>query len=240
MLKPLECQSCPLYKISNSFSKVEGNYTIPLLFVGEALGHEEAIDGLPFRPYAQAGSKLKQAIELAGYSREDFAYWNIIGCQPPNNKLTGQWFENGAKNYCYRTHFIYVLDKLKPKVIVTLGNIAFRYLTNQEEISVLDVRGFPFKYGRTRLSSEREWNPIVIPAIHPSFIKKGKEYLTPLLVEDIKKAVRMAKGGVNANDIMIKFIERKVRIPENYKSTEYTYELKEKDDGEGMDDDVPF
>jgi len=231
MLKPSECSKCSLYKIGNSFSKPDGKFRIPLLFVGEALGHEESIDGLPFRPFAQAGSKLKQSIELAGFTREDFLYWNIIACQPPNNKLSGQWYEEGAKNYCYATHFINVINQYKPKVIIALGNIAFRYLTQEENLSVLDVRGYPFPYRRAReADSTGEWNPIVIPSLHPSFIKRGKEYLTPLLVEDIKKGVRMARG-----EGLIKFITNKVRIPENYKSSEYAYEI-----GKEQDDDVPF
>lgn len=235
MLKPPECSKCSLYTISSSFSKVDGKYRIPLLFIGEGLGHEEAIDGLPFRPFAQAGSKLKQSIELAGYGRDDFAYWNIIGCQPPNNKLSGQWYEESAKNYCYATHFIPIINRLKPKVVMAVGNIAFRFLTKEEELSVLDVRGYPFQYKRARdFLSDKEWNPIVIPCIHPSFIKRGKEYLTPLLVEDIKKGVRMAKGE---GGYRIKFIERKGKVPEGYKGMDYAYEIGK--EGE-IDDDVPF
>jgi uracil-DNA glycosylase family 4 len=211
MLKPIECSKCSLYKISNSFSRPDGKFRLPILIVGEGLGHEEAIDSLPFRPKAQAGSKLTQCIKLAGYDRSDFLFWNIIACQPPGNKLSGQWYEESAKNYCYATHFIKILNEYRPKVILALGNIAFQYLTKEESLSVLDVRGFSFPFRRARDGADkRDWNPIVVPGIHPSFIKRGNEELTPLLVEDIRKCVKLSKG-----EGMVKFVVPSKKVMEN-------------------------
>jgi uracil-DNA glycosylase family 4 len=193
MLKPIECSKCSLYKISNSFSRPDGKFRLPILICGEGLGHEEAIDSLPFRPKAQAGSKLNQCIKLAGYDRDDFLFWNIIACQPPGNKLSGQWYEESAKNYCYATHFIKILNEYRPKVILALGNIAFQYLTKEESLSISDIRGYTFPFRRSRDGST-DWNPVVVGSLHPSFIKRGNEHLTPLLIEDIRKCVKLSKG----------------------------------------------
>lgn len=190
MIKPSTCSTCPLYTIGNSFSRPEGKGRTGVIFIGEGLGHEEALDGLPFRPKAQAGSKLEECIRLAGYARDDFLLWNIIACQPPNNRLTGMWYEQRAIQHCSQ-YLRKVIDDFIPpipskrKVILALGNTAFYNLTNSSS-SVLDVRGYPFPC---------KWDSsiTVVSSYHPSYIKRGKAELTPLLVEDIRKCVEIAK-----------------------------------------------
>src|ERR1039458_5799952 len=194
MQKPQSCKGCPLYTLGTSFSHSEGTGRNGVAIIGEALGHEEALDGLPFRPKAQAGSKLQQCIDLAGYSRSDFLLWNIIACQPPNNKLAYEWYEQSAIGHC-TTHFKEVIDKgmQNKKVLLALGNTAFQTLTGTEH-SVLDVRGYPFPYRRYGKEVKGAEDVVVIGSLHPSYIKRGNAQLTPLLVEDIQKAVEYAKG----------------------------------------------
>jgi uracil-DNA glycosylase family 4 len=192
MLKPPTCKPCTLYTIGNSFSKPEGLGRSGVIGIGEALGHEEAIDGLPFRPKAQAGSKLEECIRIAGeslggLSRQDLLLWNVIACQPPDNKLNGKWYAQKAIECCQQ-YLKKVIDGFNPplgkrKVILAFGNIAFQTLTGRFD-SVLDVAGFCYCL---------KWDEVtVIPTYHPSFIKRGNGHLTPLLAEHIKKAVIIA------------------------------------------------
>lgn len=192
MLKPSTCAGCPLVDISQSFSQPEGQGKTGVLIIGEALGFEENIDGLPFRPKAQAGSKLEECIKSAGYTRSDFRLWNIIACQPPGNKLVGQWYEGRAIDSCKQylkkvVEGLEVKENAKRKVILALGNTAFKNLTGNNS-SVLDVMGycFPSKIG---LFPEIY---TVIASLHPSYIKRGNAHLTPLLTEHIRKAVEIA------------------------------------------------
>src|ERR1700704_3843992 len=101
MLKPSSCKPCVLYNIGNSFSESEGTGRLGVAVIGEALGHGEAIDGLPFRPKEQAGSKLNECIRsIPGLSRNDLLLYNIIACQPPDNKLSNVWYEHKAIDTC--------------------------------------------------------------------------------------------------------------------------------------------
>lgn len=185
MQKPVECRGCPLFHSGTSFSRPEGRCSNRVLLVGEALGREEGIDGLPFRPHAEAGSMLERCLKLAHVQRDSFALWNIVGCQPPNNFLEGAPWEFGAINHCSK-HFERVVEQFEPKVIVALGNVAFRTLTGVEGYrrGITESRGFVFesKYG------------YVVPALHPSFLRRGQTKYAITLVHDIKKAINIALG----------------------------------------------
>ena len=214
MIKPPSCRPCFLYSKSNSFSKPYGTCKNGVLVCGEALGHEEAINGYPFNELAQAGSKLEQCFKLAGFQRKDFLLWNVIACQPYGNSLLQYGFQiELAKHHCYETYFKEIINEYKPRCILALGNTAFQYLTNTEH-SVLVVRGFPFRFARSRNAGV---NPLVVGSYHPSYIKRGKGYLTPLLVEDIRKSVQVAKGEAM---ICSEVMERVSRVQGNYSSSE--------------------
>ena len=106
MLKPDSCIPCPLYNISDGFSEPEGQGTNGVVIIGEALGYNEFLDGLPFRPYAQAGSKLEEVFKLVAKetsrpcSRSQFKLYNIVNCHPPGDKLAGASYENEAIRCC--------------------------------------------------------------------------------------------------------------------------------------------
>lgn len=188
MLKPSTCTPCQLYTLGNSFTSTEGKGRSGVIMIGEASGHEESINGTPFVKYAQAGSKLEECIKLNGLVRDDFLITNILRCQPPSNRLVGQWYASGAIAHCnqYLQKVIqeFVPPPGKRKVILALGATAYSTITGRFD-SILDVRGYCFC---------DKWNLeiTVIGSLHPAFIKRGHAHWTSLLVEDIKKAVAIA------------------------------------------------
>lgn len=201
MLKPPECIGCPLHTLGQGFSIPEGLGTAGVAIVGEALGFEEYMDGLPFRPRAQAGSKLEECIKTVAsetinpISRNSFKLWNIIGCKPPGNELKDAPYEAKAIDHC-RVHFERVMQSFVPpnvcgkRVILSLGNIPLKTLTGvtgiaKEKQSISHLRGYV---------SESPYG-LVVPSYHPSFIKRGNLHLTPLLVDDIKRAIGVANGS---------------------------------------------
>lgn len=229
MVKPLTCQPCPLYERSNGFSKPDGTGALGVTIIGEALGHEEYLDGLPFRPKAVAGSMLMEALRIVSeelrqpISREGFRYWNVIACNPPYNKLEGESYAREAIECCDQYFRMVVKDgreiysgnsttndvcslpifnrsvmqegnghirNSKAQVILALGNTALRKVTGvsgdvKKKESITNLRGFVLNglYGQ------------VVSSLHPAFIKRGMEKLTPLLVHDIKRALQVANGS---------------------------------------------
>ena len=185
--RPSECQGCPLNDLASGFSKPEGRGTVPLLIVAEALGEAECKDGLPLRPYAPSGSVIEKAIKDAGYTREQFVLWNVVGCRPPNNELENTWYERGAIEHC-RVHFDAINQTYKPKAILALGNVALAALTglSGKDRTVSSLRGYV-------LWSDR-YNLPVIPTYHPSFVRRGGLKLLWVLRHDLQKAAAIAQG----------------------------------------------
>jgi uracil-DNA glycosylase family 4 len=187
LTKPIECIGCPLENIGRGFSIPEGIGSIPLLICGESLGYNEMLEGLPFRPNAQAGSILHRVINRARINRNSLAFWNMCGCQPPGDKLSGTYYEYSAINHC-RIHFDRVIARYNPKIILALGGLPFKHLTglSGHKLNITDIRGYVFQ-------STRYPNCLVIGSLHPSYIRRNNIHLMPLLMQDLLKAMYIAQ-----------------------------------------------
>jgi uracil-DNA glycosylase len=217
--KPPECFSCPLENIGQGFSTPDGLGTSGVVIIGETLGHDEMIEGKPFRPRAQSGSKLDECIKIAGeelgipLTRNHFLLWNVVACNPPGDRLSGTSYEHAAIRHCEKNfvkvignvatnnnegklHASQLSDKVKStnnnvKVFLALGNIPLRTLSGISGVAS-DKQSISHLRGYP-LHSPKYSIP-VIGGYHPAFIKRGNGYFTPTLVEDIKKAYKISQG----------------------------------------------
>lgn len=186
LLPKSECPvDCPLYGDGLGFSRPEGGGALGVLIVGEALGRNERNDGLPFRPYAEAGSVLERAIRRAGFTRDQFVLWNVVACRPPENELEGKPYEAAAIDNC-RRHFDRVVSTYRPRAILALGNVALRALTDLTDIS--SVRGFVL---------ESRYGIPLVASFHPAFLRRGQMRYFGVLIRDMQLAVSIAKRGFN-------------------------------------------
>lgn len=191
MLKPSSCRDCYFYNYSNSFSQPEGLCQNGVLIIGESLGHNEAIDGLPFRQRGAAGSLLEQCFRICRTDRSQFLIDNLIRCEPhgefngyrPNDLL--------AINHCTEKYASRVYCNPNVKCVLALGSIAFRNITgiSGKKLGIGDVRGYAH-------SISNRWfdNIPVIGSYHPAHIRRGKLAYTDYLIHDIRKAMGVANG----------------------------------------------
>lgn len=207
--KPSTCSGCVLENANGGFSLPEGRCKTGVLIVGEALGDREKFDGLPFRPYAEAGSALMTAIRLALFKREDFAYWNMIGCQPPYNNLENTTYEYQAINHC-KVHFKQVLERYKPKAILALGNVPLKHLRIEKQetldyitkLELSDPKKLKDYLKKFKISSLRGYifNSIygipMIASLHPSFVTREGRIYIGVLKRDLETAVNLAQGNI--------------------------------------------
>jgi uracil-DNA glycosylase family 4 len=201
MIKPYTCNPCYLSKISNGFILPEGLGTSGVAIIGEGGGYEEYLDGLPFRPKAQAGSKLEEVFKLVSndlnrpISRSQFYINNIVACNPPGDKLSNTPYETQVTSYCTSQYLDrYIEQHSNIKCILALGNVPLKNLTGvsgiaDEKESVSHLRGYVL---------ESRYGIPVITGYHPAFLKRGNGHLTPSLVEDLKKAIKVASGEYNS------------------------------------------
>jgi DNA polymerase len=117
----IECQKCPLAKIRNNVVFGEGDMDARLMFIGEAPGYEEDLQGRPF--VGEGGMLLTRIIESMGLKREDVYICNILKCRPPENRSPLPEEISFCIDYLYRQ-----IEYIQPKIICGLGKFASQTL----------------------------------------------------------------------------------------------------------------
>lgn len=192
LTRPATCTGCPLHDehIALGWMNPEGSGAIPLAVYAEALGEQEANEGLPLRPTAPAGSIFERTLRKAGINREQLVVSNVVKCRPGNrNLLEHQWYEFQAIGHC-KQYMDLEFEIFKPKMVLALGGVALRTLTGYagEKQSITHVRGFV-------LDNVRYPGVPVIATYHPAFIARDKQNLLGVLRLDILRAAQFAKDG---------------------------------------------
>ncbi len=115
------CQKCALGKSRNNFVFGMGNPAADIMFIGEAPGRDEDIQGLPF--VGRAGKLLDKMFQAIGLNREDVYIANVLKCRPPNNRdpLPDEVIQ--CEPYLKKQ-----INLIRPKVIVALGRISAQVL----------------------------------------------------------------------------------------------------------------
>jgi DNA polymerase len=122
------CQRCPLGKMCINHVPGEGNPEANLLFVGEAPGRNEDINGKPF--CGKAGHVFDELLEVSGYKREDVYVANILKCRPPKNRNPKAEEIRLCTSYLVRQ-----LKVIQPKIICCLGNFAVDFIMRKFNLS---------------------------------------------------------------------------------------------------------
>jgi DNA polymerase len=165
------CTRCKLSQGRNAIVFGEGNPQARLVFVGEGPGYEEDQQGRPF--VGEAGQLLTDIIVKGmKLKREEVYICNVVKCRPPNNR-TPELDEIAACEPFLRKQ----LQAIKPKVIVTLGNVPTQTLLKTKE-------------GITKLRGKwRDFNGIpLMPTFHPAYLLRNPRDKA-LVWEDIKKVI---------------------------------------------------
>ncbi len=170
------CEKCELSRGRTKVVFGVGNETARLMFVGEAPGRDEDIQGIPF--VGRAGQLLDKILAAAGIDRDDVYIGNIIKCRPPNNRtpLTNE-IEACIPYLAKQVEFI------KPTIICTLGLPATQTL--------LGIRG---SMGGLRGKIYRSEDLRVIPTYHPAAALRDPKYKRPIW-EDILLIKREYERG---------------------------------------------
>jgi DNA polymerase len=160
------CKLCDLGRRQIVFGV--GNPNADLMFVGEAPGRDEDIQGIPF--VGRAGQKLTQIIEAIGLKREDVYIANVIKCRPPDNRNPEPDEVDSCEPFLFRQ-----VDTIKPKVIVALGTFAAKSLLKTTD-PISRLRGRVYDYRGAKL----------VPTFHPAFLLRNPSCRRDVW-EDMKK-----------------------------------------------------
>lgn len=127
------CTRCRLAGTRTQVVFGTGNPDADLMFIGEAPGHDEDIQGEPF--VGRAGQLLTDIIKAMKMTRDDVYIANVIKCRPPGNRNP-----EGDELEACRPYIRKQLELIRPKVIVTLGRFALQSLTGRG-YAISSVRG---------------------------------------------------------------------------------------------------
>ncbi len=155
-----DCRRC---KLSNGRTQVvfgEGDARAKIMFIGEAPGREEDLQGRPF--VGDAGQLLTKLIEKMGLKRADVYIANIVKCRPPMNR------DPEADEMAACSPFLdRQIEIISPRVIVSLGKIS--------AYTLLGIKGPISKFSITRTRGKfNEYRGIpLMPTFHPAYLLRN-------------------------------------------------------------------
>lgn len=173
------CTRCPLSEGRTQTVFGSGSSESKIIFIGEAPGREEDIQGLPF--VGRAGQLLTKILASVGLSRDEVYITNILKCRPPNNRDPSEEEIRACDPYLRRQ-----IELIRPVLICALGRIAGQNLL-QTNASLSALRHGEHHYDDIR----------VFVMYHPAALLRNPN-LKRAAWEDIQMVRRLydeARGG---------------------------------------------
>lgn len=163
------CRLCPLGYTRTQAVFGVGNPDASVMFVGEAPGMNEDLQGEPF--VGRAGKLLDSLImQKLHLTRADIYIANVIKCRPPGNRNPVDSEVSSCRPFLERQ-----IEIVDPKIIVTMGNFATKLLLDTTT-GISRLRGQVFDREGRRL----------MPTYHPAAALRGTNTLAAI-TEDFEK-----------------------------------------------------
>ena len=170
-----DCTRCKLHASRTNLVYGVGNPEADLMFVGEAPGRDEDLQGYPF--VGRAGQLLTKIIEAIDLQREDVYIANVIKCRPPNNRNPEPEEVSTCEPFLFGQ-----IDAIHPRVIVALGAFAVRTLLQSDD-AISRLRGRVFDFRGAKL----------VPTFHPAYLLRSPDKKRDVW-EDMKRVRTILRG----------------------------------------------
>ena len=154
----------------------QGNPDAHLMIIGEAPGKKEDELGMPF--VGRSGQLLTKTLQALGIDRKEIFITNVVKCRPPNNRTP-----TPQEILLYKNYFLIPeIRIIKPKIILTLGTIAFKTLLPEVTTSLTKTRGQIFEHNGS----------LTIPTYHPAYVIRAPKMFESFK-NDLALGVLLAK-----------------------------------------------
>ena len=122
----MQCTNCPLHETRTNVVFGVGNPDAKILFVGEAPGENEDLQGEPF--VGRGGQLLDLYLNGVGLDRKSNIYiTNILRCRPPHNRDPRPEEQQACLPFLRQ-----MVKQMQPKVIVCVGRIAAQVIISKD------------------------------------------------------------------------------------------------------------
>ena len=149
------CRRCPLYQTRTHAVISDGTPHAELVFVGEAPGRDEDLQGVPF--VGRAGQLLTKMIEAMGLKRQQLYICNVLKDRPPGNRTPLPEEMEACLPFLMEQIAI-----VRPRVICVLGSVAAKALIGPD-VSITKIRGRTFDLDGIT----------VVPTFHPAYLLRN-------------------------------------------------------------------
>ena len=163
-----DCRRCHLCETRTHLVFGTGDPRARLVFVGEAPGYDEDIQGEPF--VGAAGKLLTRIIQAMGLDRSQVYICNILKCRPPGNRNPLSDEIDQCIPFLKRQ-----LAAVSPDCICALGKFAAQTLL-ETQTPISRLRGRFFEYSGIQL----------MPTYHPAYLLRNPEKKRDVW-EDVQK-----------------------------------------------------
>jgi DNA polymerase len=149
-------EGCALRTTATQLVFADGNPQARVMFVGEAPGRDEDIEGLPF--VGRSGKLLDLMMAAIGLDRSCAYIANVVPWRPPGNRTPTP--QESAICLPFTLRQIELAD---PDILVCLGSPSTQTLLNSKD-GILKTRGrwFPFQTGTREIRA--------IATLHPAYL----------------------------------------------------------------------
>jgi uracil-DNA glycosylase len=174
------------YRMENNYHPVlgEGSHDSDIVFIGEAPGKNEAIQGRPF--CGAAGKVLDQLLESIKMERKDIYITNIVKDRPPENRDP-----TPEEIRAYSPFLDKQLAIIQPKVIATLGRFSMVYIMEKAGLST-EVIPISKAHGKEFVGDLGFGKVAVVPLYHPAAAIYN-QHLKETLIKDMQIIKKYAK-----------------------------------------------
>ena len=150
---------CNLRHSAKTLVFADGNPEADVMFIGEAPGREEDLQGAPF--VGRAGQLLDRMLGAIGLSRDTAYITNMIPWRPPGNRTPATHEIELCRPFIERH-----VALAQPKIVVMLGNVASKSLLNTDK-GILSLRGTWMEYtaGSGAIPA--------LPTLHPAYLLRN-------------------------------------------------------------------
>jgi len=171
---------CALKSTATRLVFADGNPKARIMFVGEAPGRDEDIEGLPF--VGRSGKLLDRMIASIGLDRSKVYIANVIPWRPPGNRTPTPQETQICLPFIQRQ-----IELVDPDILVTLGNPSTQTLLSTRE-GIMKTRGRWFDYNTgTRVIR-------AIATFHPAYLLRSPSYKR-LSWQDLRAIAKALEAG---------------------------------------------
>jgi uracil-DNA glycosylase len=169
----------PLHEGATNVVMGKGNIDSKILFVGEAPGRNEDLQGMPF--VGAAGKNLDKLLAKVGLSLDDVYIANILKYRPPENRDP---LPEEIK--AHTPYLIEQIEIIKPTIVCSLGNYATKFFLAGGNVEKMkEAPGITTIHGQARMIKINNYEIRLIPLFHPAAIIYNRK-LTELWDRDME------------------------------------------------------